>query len=229
MNQYKHQFKDMSSEYLLQRRALGEGLADEAHAAIEAIFSERGEKLPPKPTKPILLEEGSEAESASWRRGKGAGLLVVAVLVPAVAKQVAHTWLGLLVTLVCLGYFIYGRLYPGGHEGSSLTSPEALAERARALGLSEFTLAAAEGHVGRLRELIDYGHDVNAIEKTGSTALMYAARNGRVEAIRFLLEHGANRNAQAESGATALSFARKFGHKYAIAALEDSPFRGIDL
>lgn len=46
MDALKDYYSQYSSEYLLERRALGPELSDEAHGAIERIFEERGEHLP---------------------------------------------------------------------------------------------------------------------------------------------------------------------------------------
>lgn len=46
MSALKDYYSQYRSEYLLERRALGAELSDEAHRAIEQVFEERGEHLP---------------------------------------------------------------------------------------------------------------------------------------------------------------------------------------
>jgi len=48
MSVLKDHYSQYTSEYLLKRRTLGVDLSDEAHSAIERIFEERGESLPPR-------------------------------------------------------------------------------------------------------------------------------------------------------------------------------------
>jgi hypothetical protein len=85
--------------------------------------------------------------------------------------------------------------------------------------LTDLMLAAADGNLTRLSELIQAGADVNARSAIGTTALMYAARNNHPECISALLAAGADRTAATDSGSTALSFARNAGHTESIAAL----------
>ncbi|MDM0028118.1 hypothetical protein [Variovorax saccharolyticus] len=56
---FKEQYSPCSSEYLLKRRALGSELASEAHDAIEEIFRERGEHLPPRPQAYEQVRDGA--------------------------------------------------------------------------------------------------------------------------------------------------------------------------
>ena len=58
-----------------------------------------------------------------------------------------------------------------------------------------------------LQIIIEYGADVNAINKKSSTALMIACQKGNVEAINVLLNAGADINIRNANGATALMLA----------------------
>ncbi len=55
-----------------------------------------------------------------------------------------------------------------------------------------------------IAELLEYGADINAADKDGTTPLMRAAKMGTVEMLDFLLSKGANLHAKDAQGATAL-------------------------
>jgi hypothetical protein len=55
-------------------------------------------------------------------------------------------------------------------------------------------LAARNGHISICNYLINKGIDVNAVQKTGSTALHGAAYYGQTEVVKLLLNYGAKTN-----------------------------------
>lgn len=72
---------------------------------------------------------------------------------------------------------------------------------------------AQEGDVHKVRLLLDYGADLNAVdEEYRSTALGFAARWGNREVIALLLERGADPNKSGASWSTPLAWARKKGY-----------------
>lgn len=72
LSHFKEQFSNYSAEYLLEKRALGDELADEAHAAIEEIFRERGDLLPDRPNRPVLATDISAAPNKTVANAKTA-------------------------------------------------------------------------------------------------------------------------------------------------------------
>ena len=60
--------------------------------------------------------------------------------------------------------------------------------------------AAYQGEVDRLRQLLDWGADINARNNKGVTALTNAISGGRVENVDLLLERGADVNAADDRG-----------------------------
>jgi hypothetical protein len=58
-----------------------------------------------------------------------------------------------------------------------------------------------------MKKIISYGANVNKVDSTGMTSLMYAIRNGTDESVKILLDNGANVNIKNNNGSTALLFA----------------------
>jgi ankyrin repeat protein len=68
-------------------------------------------------------------------------------------------------------------------------------------------MAARGGHVEVIEVLLDFGVDVDQLEETDSTALMYAAAQGHADAAAVLLERGADATIRYRGGQTALYWA----------------------
>ena len=80
-------------------------------------------------------------------------------------------------------------------------------------GKGDIWTAAKNGDVGRLKQLTDFGANVNSQNLlSGITPLSMAALNDKTEAIEFLLGKGANINTQNRDGGTALHGAAFLGH-----------------
>ncbi len=202
MGQMKEEFSRLSSEYLLERRALGDELSAEAHAAIEEVFRERGEVLPPRPKAPIISNaasrDGRHASSSSSLSRNVAGV-VLALIVGGIGNEIGHSWIGLLITAAILLYLVADWLR------KSYLSPEQQEQEknqriAFEEGLTELMTSAADGAVGRVRDLLNYGHKPNARSSSGSTALMYAVRNDHAEVVRVLLTAGADPTLKSDKG-----------------------------
>ena len=65
-------------------------------------------------------------------------------------------------------------------------------------------LAAINGEVGKIRDLICAGNSPNMVDEWGLTPLMYAVRNARVSTFHLLLRHRANVNAVDSEGNSVL-------------------------
>jgi len=69
---------------------------------------------------------------------------------------------------------------------------------------TELLYAAGKGDLGGIRNLIESGLSVNAMNHVGGTALMAACASYRVECVAFLLQAGASVNSMTHDGRTAL-------------------------
>lgn len=218
MNPFVEQFRDLSTEYLLQRRALGEeGLVPEAHRAIELILSERGVSIPPMPSRPINVSEWA-TEPRRSTVARNAVLVGGALIAMGVAKALAVTWAGLVLTTGVAMYMFVAWLHR-----KSLSEGERAAEvaqqQAERDGLTELMQAAAAGDAARVTELISYGANVNEQSGIGSTAMMYAAKNNHAEIVNLLLAAGANPALRTEKGSTAADLAARAGHQEVVTLL----------
>lgn len=219
MNDFKKQFSDLTSEYLLQLRARGDGLSDEAHQAIEEIFTERGERLPAKPKTSIFIANNGAPTSGTGKFSKSATLIILGLLGLVMAKAFAHTWVGVLITVGVVIYFVANwfrrqKLTPAQRER------EDNEKKAEEEGLTEIMVCAANGNLDRIRELVEYGGDVNTRSLSGTTALMYAARNNHLAIVDFLISAGADPKLKSDKKSTAMDIAKKFGHLEIAARLE---------
>lgn len=209
MNDYKANFQNFSSEYLIQKRALGSELADAAHRAIEEIFKERGETLPPRPSKPIDVVEIQRDQK---RRGGGDKFLgIVAIVLAMVVAKTLSTMFGLIILVGYAIYWVFNWVRKRGLTEEERAS-EHEAQQIEEEGLTELMVCAANGDVQRVKELVAYGADVDKTSLKGSTALIYAARNNQMESVKALLAAGANALIKTDKGATALQIAERFGH-----------------
>lgn len=200
MNNHKDTFVNYSSEALLEKRALGNELSDDAHKAIEEIFAERDEKLPAKPSKPILLDS---LETKGDKTLRHFGVIAFFFGAAVLAKVIINSWLVFLIAIICAVFYAFKWI-----RGSSRT-PENQAEEE---GLTEMMICAANGDLDRLKELVSFGVDVNAQSNLGTSALMYAVKNNHIAVVDFLLGVGANARLISAKGSTALSIAEKFQH-----------------
>lgn len=71
-------------------------------------------------------------------------------------------------------------------------------------GITPLMEAAARNDVGRVRDLLAGGADVNASDTVGYTALLHAAARLSGELLRVLSDAGADVNAKAKNGDTAV-------------------------
>lgn len=89
----------------------------------------------------------------------------------------------------------------------------AVADRLRPLTVRPtWEHASKAGDVATLRRMVREGHDINARDGRGQTALMRAAHAGRHDAVEWLIAHGADLNHASKFHLTALMLAVVAGH-----------------
>jgi hypothetical protein len=87
-------------------------------------------------------------------------------------------------------------------------------------------VAASQGDLEGVRQLLDSGVPVDAKNTAGWTALMKASMEGHQPVVQELIQRGADVNIQGRAGWTALMQAAQFGHLEIVKILLD---RGAEL
>ena len=112
---------------------------------------------------------------------------------------------------------------------------------AKGLRKQDYTAALANiavlGDVNAVREMLDHGADVNAVDPLGRTPLMYAAASDALslDVVKLLVEHGADVNAtdshklSGDAGLTVLDIARRHGETPVAAWLVNVGAKGAAL
>ena len=91
-------------------------------------------------------------------------------------------------------------------------------QRSMETQIKELMEVASKGRIGRIREMMSEGADVNDKDAAGQTPLMRAAANGHVSTCLSLIVMGANPNEKDQSGVTALMHAAEAGQADVIRA-----------
>lgn len=92
--------------------------------------------------------------------------------------------------------------------------------------LTPLHLSCLRGHVDAVKSLLDYGADVDVVDRSGRTALFYAALNCQHEIVKTLVEGGADIGVSDFAGFTVLHAAAEVGCQIMIKLLVDG---GADL
>lgn len=218
MNQFLEEFRELDTDFLLSRRALGrDAMSTEAHEAIEQVLKERNVDCPPIPTAPITLDMGSlRVKRPQWV--SVAGGLVIMFIGGVFIEFFKRTWVGVAVGAAGLTWILFAWLWRESLDPDARAvydDKKAIQEGA----LTDLMQAAGAGDLGRLQELIRYGVNVNERSLNGSTALMFAARNNHVDVVRLLLAAGADSQIKTDKGNTAHNFAAKAGHQQVLQIL----------
>ena len=69
-------------------------------------------------------------------------------------------------------------------------------------------VAAKNGSLGIVQQLITSGADVNKTAENGSTALMFATREDNLSVVKMLVQHGAKIKTANKEGVTSLQIAK---------------------
>ncbi|CAB1345066.1 unnamed protein product [Coregonus sp. 'balchen'] len=93
-------------------------------------------------------------------------------------------------------------------------------------GLNALHLAAKEGHVELVQELLERGSAVDSATKKGNTSLHIASLAGQAEVVKILVKRGAEINSQSQDGFTPLAIALQQGHNQVVSVLLENDTKG---
>ena len=82
-------------------------------------------------------------------------------------------------------------------------------------------LTATNGHVGKVKLLLDQGAELETKDESGRTSLSRAANRGHKAVVKLLLDQGAKLETKDESGRTPLSHAAERGYEAVVKLLLD--------
>ncbi|KAL8393205.1 hypothetical protein RB595_003125 [Gaeumannomyces hyphopodioides] len=123
--------------------------------------------------------------------------------------------------LACHALFVacYAGFEPAEYMLSQVKTPATAADEDGLTAL-HFVSDECAGAEAKIKLLIDYGAEVNAQCKKGTSPLMRAAGRGRLSVVKLLLEHGACQNVDLY-GATPLHYAASSGNVHILQLLID--------
>ena len=133
-------------------------------------------------------------------------------------ERADHAWKGAEIMksiLVCMMgvLFMMGCRREGADSGAvSGETPPTSADQQVSVGeqvapSAEFYMAALDGKIETVGQVVKSGADVNARNPDGRTALMLASFNGHADVVALLLDSGADVRLRDAAGRTALMFA----------------------
>lgn len=93
---------------------------------------------------------------------------------------------------------------------------------AKGANLASIHLSAYQGDLDEVKNFIEKGADIEAMDSYGATPLYYAAARGSKELVEFLIARGANVNAKDKRDLAPLHVAAVHGHKDVVAFLIDN-------
>lgn len=228
---FRRELTLLDTEDLLARRAEGDRYLPEAQAAIAAELTSRGLTPPPLPQAPIEAKALSPEKRVRTLTAASIAVLVASLVLANGLVGVLATnpvWHAAASAICILLLFIQWsrssaenkEVTPEEAEQKRLKAREAAKKRVGHGGYSELMFAAADGDLARVKQLLQYGAEVNGQDSKGGTPLMYAAMNGHREVVEFLLELGADRKLRSSAGLSAADYARKGGFTQLHALLE---------
>lgn len=115
---------------------------------------------------------------------------------------------------------------PAPQQPSATAAQLPAARSSGAQGVSPLLLAAAQGHVHILQQLLAAGAHVDTLSSTGTTALHTATISDKAAAVQILLTNGADAAAVDRAGDTPMHLAARFGYSSVVQQLLASPGSG---
>jgi ankyrin repeat protein len=87
---------------------------------------------------------------------------------------------------------------------------------------NKYFIAASDGDIEAITEILRQGKDVNSTTCDGSSALLFASHENHIDVVRLLLNNNINPNTSNKNGSTALNYAIGNGNYNIVNLLLDS-------
>lgn len=119
----------------------------------------------------------------------------------------------------------WGSLFLASRQGYDEIVRKLIASEARINQCARYSantplhVAAFNGHLRVVQDLVVHGAYINSVNKMGETPLYMAAQSGYLEVVAFLLSHGADVNLVSKSGESPIEVAIRRGHNAVVHTL----------
>lgn len=135
------------------------------------------------------------------------------------------TWLTIAVFLLLLGC-VSREAMKNLHESSGMLHAYAHHRLFKEKDTTDLMFQCARGDMVKVKELLNAGVDLHAVNAGGYTALMYAAEFGNLAISQLLIDHGANIHKKNNFNYTALFLASSKTIPHTIPYKKDFQFMG---
>ena len=200
----KNYYSKLNDDELLQLRGKGINHLDQTtHQIIEEILHSRNIKPQPIPKIEIDIQSIKKPVRKSlffstvlWIFGIG--------VIKQLKLNLGENFLIVLITILFL-YSIYSTLKNSRYK----TPNEKLKDQIGKNGYNELMYCSSIGDIERLKELLNYGGNINLQDDDGITPLMYSLEKNNVEVTKLLITYKPDLSLKTKKGNTVIDIGEK--------------------
>ncbi len=207
----KEYYEKLNDDELLQLRGRGKDyLEDKTQKIIEEILISRNIQPPPIPETEIDIKSIKKPIPKSLF----VSTLIYILCVGIIKKLYSNFGKGyedvilLVITIIYISYLVYTFV-----TRTPKSKIQNLKNEIGKNGFNEIMYCSIVGDVKRLKELLDYGGDVNVQDLDGVTGLMYSIENNQVEVTKLLLQHKPDLSLKTNKGNTVIDISKKINNE----------------
>jgi hypothetical protein len=204
----KNYYDKLNDEELLQLRAKGhEHLNEGTHEIIENILRSRNVEIPPIPNKEIDIKSIKKPIPKSLFFSTILWMLGISVI-KQLKLNFGDNFLVLIITVLFF-YSIYTTLKTPRNKSEN----EKLKDKIGKNGYNEMMYCSSIGDINRLKELLEYGGDINLQDSDGVTPLMYSLEKNNVEITKLLISYKPDFHLKTKRGNTVVDLGKKLNNE----------------
>lgn len=207
----KEYYEKLNDEELLQLRGRAKDYLDEeTQNIVEQILISRNINPPPVPEKEIDIQSIKKPIPKSLF----ISTIIFFICYGLVKRLYSNYGKGyedvilLVITILYITFLVY--IFIPKTPKSKIKN---LKNEVGKNGFNEIMYCSVVGDVKRLKELIDYGGDLNVQDSHGVTGLMYSVENNQVEITKLLLQHNPDLSLKTNKGNTVIDFSKKLNNE----------------